>query len=86
VQALATFEGLLWTGRARELHPSFHSSPSRFAALEAMLEAKKEVSFGGLPTHQTCHLAGPPVYEHASLLASWRQQRSWFFRTEISTR
>jgi hypothetical protein len=37
-----------------------------------MLEAKKEASFGGLPTRQTCHLAGPPVYEPVSLLASSR--------------
>ena len=36
------------------------------------LGAKKEASFGGLPTRQTCHLAGPPVYEPASLLASRR--------------
>jgi hypothetical protein len=84
VQALATFKDLLGTGRAdSHIRPST-VPPSRFAALEAILEAKKEVSFGGLPIRQTCHLAGPPVYEHASLLASW-MQRSRFFRTEIRT-
>src|SRR4029077_14449018 len=69
---------LLWTGRAPETHPSFHSSPARFAARETIWRAKKEVSFGGLPTHRTCHLAGPPVYEPVSPLARSTAPRSRF--------
>jgi len=39
------------------------------------LESQEKGEFGGLPTRLTCHLAGPPVYEPASLLASTRAQR-----------
>jgi hypothetical protein len=38
------------------------------------LESQERGEFGGLPTHLTCHLAGPPVYEPASPLASRRAQ------------
>jgi hypothetical protein len=38
------------------------------------LEGQERGEFGGLPTRLTYHLAGPPVYEPASPLASRRAQ------------
>jgi hypothetical protein len=37
------------------------------------LESQERGEFGGLPTHLTCHLAGPPVYEPLPPLASARE-------------
>jgi hypothetical protein len=43
----------------------------------AIRKAKEGTAFGGLPTRQTCQLAGPPVYEPASHPASAAAVCQW---------
>jgi len=43
----------------------------------AIRKAKEGAAFGGLPTRQTCQLAGPSVYEPASHPASAATVCQW---------
>src|SRR5260370_6608708 len=52
------------------LHRTIRSVIPALAITGAIEEAKRGEVLGGLPTCKSCKLAGPPVYEPASLPAS----------------